>query len=75
MNQRMTEESLQNLQESQISSSPSISQQQNCWFNHQPSLQYPILISESHSVIMEMSAALSPMHIPYHDKRQHTVAQ
>ena len=45
-------------------SSPSISQQQNCWFNHQPSKQYPIFMSDNHWVIMEMTAALAPMHTP-----------
>ena len=45
-------------------SSPSISQQQNCWFSHQPSEQYPIFMSDSHAVIMEMTAALAPMHSP-----------
>ena len=46
------------------SSPPSISQQQNCWFSHHPSEQYPILMSDSHSVAIEMTAALTPIAIP-----------
>ena len=57
--------SLQGCHESQpVSSSYSISQQQNCWFSHHPSEQYPILMSDSHSVAIEMTAALTPIAIP-----------
>jgi hypothetical protein len=47
-----------------VFSSPPISQQQNCWFNHQASEQYPIFMSDSHSVTIEIIAALSPMQTP-----------
>lgn len=58
---------LQGLQDSHPStSSPSISQQQNCWFNHHPSEQYPILMSESHSLTMDIIAAFIPMQTPKH---------
>jgi hypothetical protein len=40
MNQRASDTLLQKCHDSQaLSSSPSSSQQQNCWFNHQPSEQ------------------------------------
>ena len=67
MNQRATLFVLQGCHESHASvssASASISQQQKFWFSHHPSEQYPILRSESHSVIIEISAALMPMQMP-----------
>lgn len=53
-------------QSSQPASLASVSspQQQNLRFSHQPVAQWPILTSESHSVTMEMRAALTPMAAP-----------
>src|SRR5712672_3990287 len=67
INQRATVTVLHRCQESHpLSSSPSSSQQQNCRLSHQPSEQYPILMSDSHSVTIEMIAALIPMLAPAH---------
>lgn len=64
-NHLATVTSLQGCQESQtFVSSLSISQQQKFWFNHHPSEQYPILMSDSHSVTIDINAAFRPMHIP-----------
>src|ERR1700733_4608012 len=65
MNHLATVTSLHGCHEAHTSvSSFSISQQQNCWFNHHPSEQYPILISDSHSVTMDINPAFNPMHTP-----------
>lgn len=65
MSHRASVTSLQGCHESHPStSSPSISQQQNCWFNHQPSEQYPNLRSDSHTLTIEMIAMFIPMHTP-----------
>lgn len=58
-----------------FSSPPSISQQQNCWFSHHPSEQYPILMSESHSVAIDMSAAFTPIPMPVRTRIQHRTAR
>jgi hypothetical protein len=60
-----SEKRLQGLHASHAPSpSTSISQQQKSWLSHQLPVQYPFLRSESHSVTMDIKAALTPMQIP-----------
>jgi hypothetical protein len=52
------------LHSAQPSPSSAISRQQNFWLNHHPVVQYPIFMSDSQTVIMDIKAALTPIPTP-----------